>query len=352
MKHEPGSRRLWRRVGSCGHRRPGYAEVTATVALVLAMSGGALAAGHYLITSTKQIKPSVLRHLKGAMGPRGVAGPKGSAGLVGVQGSAGAAGQPGATGQSGSTGPPGIGINGIFGNGADGDQTIAANTALTRDTYYHDLTVGSGVTLDPGGFRIFVSGTLTLQDGARISRDGNDATVSGPPAGLTPGSLGGSGPGASHSLCLGGSTTNSLGGTGGTGGTSPGILCPGGPATAPAAVVGGPQAFDAALQAVSGRTLDGVVVSGGSGGGGGTTSSDNGGAGGGVVIIAARSVSVTGTAAISAGGGANSGDGGGGGGGVVVVVSTSPQPPSLTVSAAGGGGSPHTGHAGLSNWLS
>lgn len=345
MKQEPGLRRWWRTVDSRGRRRPGYAEVTATVALVLAMSGGALAAGHYLITSTKQIKPSVLQHLKGARGPRGAAGPKGSAGLAGAQGSAGAAGLAGATGQSGSTGPPGIGINGVFGNGADGNHTIAANTALTRDTYYRDLTVGSGVTLNPGGFRIFVSGTLTLQDGARISRDGSDASISGPPAGLAAGSLGGSAPGANHGLCAGGTATNSLGGTGGIG-----TLCPGGPVVAPEAAVGGPQAFDAALQAISGRTLDGEVVSGGAGGGGGSTSSDNGGAG--VVIVAARSVSVTGTAVIGAAGGANSGDGGGGGGGVVVVVSTSSQPSGLTLSAAGGGSSPHTGNAGLSNWLS
>lgn len=41
MKQEPVSHRLWRRVGGRGRRRPGYAEVTATVALVLAMSGGA-----------------------------------------------------------------------------------------------------------------------------------------------------------------------------------------------------------------------------------------------------------------------------------------------------------------------
>jgi hypothetical protein len=38
-----------------------YADVAATLALVFAMSGGALAAKHYLLTSTKQIKPSVLK---------------------------------------------------------------------------------------------------------------------------------------------------------------------------------------------------------------------------------------------------------------------------------------------------
>jgi hypothetical protein len=40
-----------------------YANVVATLALVLAMSGGALAASHYLITSTRQISPRVLKKL-------------------------------------------------------------------------------------------------------------------------------------------------------------------------------------------------------------------------------------------------------------------------------------------------
>jgi hypothetical protein len=340
MGQKPSSHGPSRRYDHRGRRRPGYAEVTATIALVLAMSGGALAAGHYLITSTKQIKPSVLRHLKGARGPRGATGSRGATGLPG------AGGQPGGDGQPGSGGPPGAGINGIFGNGADGNQTISANTTLARDTYYGDLTVASGVTLNAGGFRIFVAGTLTLQSGSRIDRDGGDASASTPGAGVTAGSLGGSAPGANHNLCAGGSGTNSVGGTGGTG-----AGCPGGLGPRPAAAVGGPQAFDAALQAISGRTLDGVVVSGGTGGGGGSTTSDNGGGGGGVVVIAARAVTVNGSAVISAVGGANSGDGGGGGGGVVVVVSTSPQPSGLTVTAAGGGGSPHTGNAGFSNWL-
>ncbi len=348
MRQERGSRRLSRRGGGRGRvgrrRRPGYAEVTATVALVLAMSGGALAAGHYLITSTKQIKPSVLRELRGARGTRGATGPRGATGMQGPQGSTGLAG---GQGNPGNAGPAGVGVNGIFGNGADGSQTITADSTLTRDMYYDDLTVDSGVTLNPGGFRIFVAGVLTLQSGSRISRDGTDATAAAPPAGLTAGSLGGSAPGASKSLCAGGTATNSLGGVGGTG-----VGCPGGPATAPAVDVGGPQAFDAALQALAGRTLDGVVVSGGSGGGGGSTASGNGGAGGGVVIVAARSVTVTGPASITAIGGDNSGDGGGGGGGVVVVVSTSSQPPGLTVSAAGGGTFPHAGSAGFSGWLS
>lgn len=41
-------------------KRLTYANVAMTMALVFAMSGGAYAAKKYVITSTKQIKPSVL----------------------------------------------------------------------------------------------------------------------------------------------------------------------------------------------------------------------------------------------------------------------------------------------------
>jgi hypothetical protein len=44
-------------------RRLNYANVTATLALFFAMSGGALAAKRYLINSTKQINPKVLKAL-------------------------------------------------------------------------------------------------------------------------------------------------------------------------------------------------------------------------------------------------------------------------------------------------
>lgn len=82
-------------------KRFSYANVTATLALVFAMSGGALAAGHYIITSTKQIKPSVLKTLKGKAG---AVGPAGKTGAPGPQGKEGPAGS---TGKEGKEGPPG-----------------------------------------------------------------------------------------------------------------------------------------------------------------------------------------------------------------------------------------------------
>ena len=77
-------------------RRLNYANVTATLALVFAMSGGALAAHHYLITSTTQISPKVLGKLKGKTGPTG---PPGSTGKQGVAGAAGARRCPGSGSQ-------------------------------------------------------------------------------------------------------------------------------------------------------------------------------------------------------------------------------------------------------------
>jgi len=83
-------------------QRLSYANVVATLALVFAMSGGALAASRYLINSTKQINPKVLKKLKGNIGPRGPAGPAGPAGASGAGGAAGAAGKDGAQGPAGT----------------------------------------------------------------------------------------------------------------------------------------------------------------------------------------------------------------------------------------------------------
>ena len=77
-------------------RHLSFANVAATLALVLAMSGGAYAAKHYVITSTKQIKPSVLDQLHGRQGPRGLTGSAGAAGTAGPRGERGPQGPQGA----------------------------------------------------------------------------------------------------------------------------------------------------------------------------------------------------------------------------------------------------------------
>ena len=66
-----------------------YANVTATLALIFAMSGGALAANHYLINSTKQINPKVLKKLKGQAGRAGLNGAAGKDGAPGKEGVSG-----------------------------------------------------------------------------------------------------------------------------------------------------------------------------------------------------------------------------------------------------------------------
>jgi hypothetical protein len=88
-------------------KRVTYANVAVTFAVFFAISGGAFAAGHYLITSTKQISPKVLKALRGAAGPSGAQGVQGAQGLQGAQGPAGSAGPAGPKGEPGATGPQG-----------------------------------------------------------------------------------------------------------------------------------------------------------------------------------------------------------------------------------------------------
>lgn len=87
--------------------------VIASLALVFAMTGGAYAAKRYLITSTRQISPSVLRSLQGKAGPAGANGAQGSAGAQGAAGPGGPQGPVGAQGKEGSPGKNGE-------NGKDG----------------------------------------------------------------------------------------------------------------------------------------------------------------------------------------------------------------------------------------
>ncbi|MFA7141681.1 MAG: hypothetical protein WC157_00045 [Candidatus Paceibacterota bacterium] len=65
-------------------------------------------------------------------------------------------------------------ITKYFGSGIDGDVVITGNTTLNKDMEYRNLTINSGATLNPNGWRVFVSGTLTINSGGKISRDGNN----------------------------------------------------------------------------------------------------------------------------------------------------------------------------------
>jgi hypothetical protein len=134
---------------SFARRRLTFANVAMTLALVFAMSGGAYAAKKYLITSTKQISPKVLKSLQGKAGPAGGAGPQGPAGPVGPQGPAGPAG---AAGTKGETGPEGK--EGKEGKaGKDGKNGLTGFTeTLTSGKTEKGTWAASGAPVKVGGF--------------------------------------------------------------------------------------------------------------------------------------------------------------------------------------------------------
>ena len=79
-------------------RKYSLVSVVATTVAVLLLAGGALAAGGFIITSIKQIKPSVRAQLRGNTGSRGLTGPQGPEGVQGVIGAQGVQGIQGAPG--------------------------------------------------------------------------------------------------------------------------------------------------------------------------------------------------------------------------------------------------------------
>lgn len=108
-------------------RRPvSYAGVVATLALVLAVGGGTAWATNWIIVSTKQIKPSVLKSLRGNRGPRGFAGTNGANGANGTNGSTGPtgpAGAPGANLTSQTVLPSGESESGVYAVGGGNQYT-------------------------------------------------------------------------------------------------------------------------------------------------------------------------------------------------------------------------------------
>ncbi|HWY17899.1 MAG TPA: hypothetical protein VNY27_04220 [Solirubrobacteraceae bacterium] len=123
------------------------------LALVFAMTGGAYAAGHFLITSTKQISPKVLKQLKGASGKAGANGAQGPAGPPGPPGAAGA-GSAGPTGPAGGTGPQGPqGVPGTPGkdgkNGTTGFTETLPKEKTERGVWSMEFTATAGNQSQP-----------------------------------------------------------------------------------------------------------------------------------------------------------------------------------------------------------
>jgi hypothetical protein len=92
------------------------ATVIGVIALVFAFTGGALAAKKYVITSTKQISPTVLKKLTGKPGPQGPQGLQGGSGPAGKNGANGTNGTNGVNGETGFTEvlPPGKSLTGTW----------------------------------------------------------------------------------------------------------------------------------------------------------------------------------------------------------------------------------------------
>lgn len=166
-------------------KRPSAGLTVAIIALVLAVTGVAGAATKYMITSKKQISPSVLAQLqktgpKGALGPQGPQGPQGPAGNTGPAGPKGDTGAAGAKGDTGPAGPAGTNGTNAIGtyeyDGASGPDSNLCGGAWATDAYtatYQVIPQGNDF-----GYLVykFVQGTFTTIKGASQPNDSTCTT--------------------------------------------------------------------------------------------------------------------------------------------------------------------------------
>jgi len=211
-----------------------------------------------------------------------------------------------------------LGNDSIYGEGVDGDVTIASNTTLGRDMYYRSLTVNSGVSLITNGFRVFVEKTLT-----------NNGTI-GLPAGLG---------GAVASGTLVGRVADAPG-------TKQYVLGESASGTqVPAAVL---KDLKQAIQGWHFDPVDGIKKI--EGGDDGTAGSDTSGAAGGAGGAGSHPNEPAGQPGTPGNPGSAGGTGSGGakgvGGGLVVIVANVVAGTGTIVSEGSAGGSGTTGSAG------
>ena len=157
-----------------------FTNIIAGLALFFALGGSAYAAKKYLITSTSQIKPSVLAQLKGkagangapgtagAQGPAGPAGPQGPAGNAGGQGAKGETGTAGTKGDTGATGP--AGTTGATGStGSQGPTGAGGTTGPTGSTGESGFTsvLPKGKT-EKGFYNYYANDVTELSSGGHV----------------------------------------------------------------------------------------------------------------------------------------------------------------------------------------
>lgn len=278
---------------------------------------------------------------------------------------------------------------GFFGNGSDGDVTISTNTSLSRDMYYNNLTINTGVVLNPNGYRIFVKGILDCVGTGKIASNGNnggDGTDGdndmydneGGIAGAAPyttgtlplpraGRAGGkgrykAGENSANGIDILKGIINNNGSVGGSGGA--GVNVGGGgsgvvgivsstPSSPPYTYFGAYNMYDLENGIFTQHNLTGQSVGGGGGGGGSPSGTGSGGGGGGsgssggVVWLFANKITTANLEAIGGNGGkggngyvtigGSGGGGGGGNGGLIILNYTSATTINTNVSGGNGG---------------
>jgi hypothetical protein len=130
-------------------------------------AGSAYAGSKWLITSTSQIKPDVLKELRGMTGRTG---PRGATGATGPAGPTGASGSAGTSGQDGNTGPAGAGLSSVLAPQAfDLSLTAQPGTVTGTNGPYYTGTPGTASTqlsslsfTMPAGVTGIMNGSVTF----------------------------------------------------------------------------------------------------------------------------------------------------------------------------------------------
>jgi hypothetical protein len=150
-------------------RRPSPALVIAILALIVALSGTAVAAKRYLVTSTKQISPAALKQLTKLAAKEVKQGPAGAAGAAGTSGAAGT------NGTSGERGPAGPGAV-VYWAVVNGDGSLARHG--TSETEVEKIDEGSYVVkFDTNVSQCAYEAAIGLSEAANTANPGYATVV-------------------------------------------------------------------------------------------------------------------------------------------------------------------------------